>query len=116
MTVEENMLDVENLKTKSVFEIKSFAKNNDIDLKDAKTREQMLKILEGKEVVKIAKTQNSEKVALFSDNSKHSINKEFGILKNGYNIVNKEAANWWLTRKGVRLATPHELARYYGIE
>jgi hypothetical protein len=110
------MLDVEDLKTKSVFEIKAFAKNNNIDLKDARTKVEMLRILEGKEVVKIAKKETPEKVALFSDHNKNSIDSKIANLKVGYNIVTKEAAEWWLTRKGVRLATPNELARHYGIE
>lgn len=110
------MLDVEDLKIKSVFEIKSFAKKNNIDLKDARTKIEMLNILEGKEVVKIAKKEISDKVALYSDHNKHSIDRQIKSLKVGYNIVNKEAAEWWLSRKGVRLATPNELARHYGIE
>lgn len=110
------MLDVEDLQTKSVFEIKSFAKTNNIDLKDARTKVEMLRILEGKEVVKIAKKESPERVALFSENNKHSVDRKLGYLKVGYNIVTKEAAEWWLTRKGVRLATPNELARHYGIE
>ena len=51
------MLDIEELKTKSVFEIKSFAKKNNIDLQDARTKIEMLNILEGKEVIKIAKNK-----------------------------------------------------------
>ena len=110
------MLDVENLRTKGVLEIKSFAKKNDIDLKDARTRLEMLNILEGKEVVKIASKKIAEKFALHSDHNKHCIDRKIVSLKAGYNIVNKEAADWWLSRKGVRLATPKELAIYYGID
>jgi hypothetical protein len=114
--MEDLMLNLEDLKTKSVFEIKSIAKKNNIDLQGATTRVDMLKILEGKEIVKVAKKEMSDKVAIYSDNNKYSIDKVFGTLKTGYNIVNKEAADWWLSRKGVRLATPQELARYYGVE
>jgi len=109
------MLDVEDLKTKSVFEIKSFAKKNSIDLKDARTKIEMLRLLEGKEVVQIAKQETPNKVALYADNNKHSGDKKMGSLKVGYNIVTKEVADWWLIKKGVRLATPNELARHYGI-
>ena len=35
------MLNIEELKTKSVFEIKSFAKNNNIDLKDERKKIEM---------------------------------------------------------------------------
>ena len=110
------MLDVEDLKTRSVFEIKSFAKKNNIDLKDARTKVEMLRVLEGKEVVQIAKKETPNRVALYSDNNKHSIDRKMGSLKVGYNIVTKEAADWWLTNKGVRIATPNELARHYGID
>ena len=110
------MLNVEDLKTKSVFEIKSFAKKNNIDLQDARTKVEMLNILEGKEVVKIAKNKVPEKIAIYSERNKHNSDKKIGSLKVGYNIVSKEAADWWLSRKGVRLATPQELARHYGID
>lgn len=110
------MLNIEDLKTKSVFEIKSFAKKNNIDLKDARTKIEMLNVLEGKEVVTVAKKEVIDRVALYSDHNKISEDRKMGSLKVGYNIVTKEVADWWLTRKGVRLATPNELARYYGIE
>ena len=110
------MLDIEELKTKSVFEIKSFAKKNNIDLQDARTKVEMLNILEGKEVIKIAKNKVPEKIAVYSERNKHNSDKKIGSLKVGYNIVSKEAADWWLSRKGVRLATPEELARHYGVD
>ena len=37
-----------------------------------------------------------------------------GQVQKGYNIVTKEASEKWLTHKAVRLATPEELASYYG--
>jgi hypothetical protein len=37
-----------------------------------------------------------------------------GSLNRGYNIVNKEVAEKWLTRPGVREATAKEVATYYG--
>jgi len=110
------MLNIEELKTKSVFEIKSFAKKNNIDLQDARTKVEMLNILEGKEVIKIAKNKVPEKIAVYSERNKHNSDKKIGSLKVGYNIVSKEAADWWLSRKGVRLATPEELARHYGVD
>lgn len=39
-----------------------------------------------------------------------------GELKKGYNIVNKKDAEFWLKHRKVRIATPRELARYYGKE
>ncbi len=59
------MLSVEELKTKSVFEIKSYAKKNNIDLQDAKTKIEMLNVIQGKEIVKIAKKELPEQIALY---------------------------------------------------
>ena len=37
-----------------------------------------------------------------------------GTLSKGYNIVTKEAAELWLTKEGIREATPEEVATHYG--
>ena len=37
-----------------------------------------------------------------------------GELEHGFNIVSKEAAEKWVTRKGVRVATPKEVAKHFG--
>lgn len=37
-----------------------------------------------------------------------------GSLVKGYNIVTKEAAEKWLSRDGIREATPEEVATHYG--
>lgn len=59
-------------------------------------------------------TQTPEdKVAIYSDKNMHW-NGIGGIVK-GYNIVTKEAAEMWLTRKGIRQATPEEVASHYGL-
>lgn len=113
--MEAQMLSIEELKTKSVFEIKSYAKKNNIDLKDAVKKIEMLNILQGIEPEK-PKESKKQKVALYSDHNKYSPEYKIPDLKVGYNIVSKEAAAWWLTRKGVREATPNEVARHYGIE
>ena len=39
----------------------------------------------------------------------------FGTITKGYNIVSEEAAEKWLTRKGIREATAQEVATYYGL-
>lgn len=67
---------------------------------------------EGKEFRK--DTQAPEgKTAIYSDRNMHW-NGVGGITK-GYNIVTKEAAQKWLTRKGIRQATPEEVASHYGL-
>jgi len=38
-----------------------------------------------------------------------------GSIKSGYNIVTEEAADKWLTRKGIRKATAEEVASHYGL-
>lgn len=53
-----------------------------------------------------------EKVAIYSEkNMRWGL---LGTLNIGYNIVNKEEAEKWLTLKAVREATPQEVATYYG--
>jgi hypothetical protein len=53
------------------------------------------------------------KVAIFSEKNVHW--QGIGGITKGYNIVTKEAAEKWLTRKGIREATPQEVANYYGL-
>jgi hypothetical protein len=38
-----------------------------------------------------------------------------GNVKRGYNIVSQEVAEKWLTRSHIRIATPEEVAREYGL-
>lgn len=55
---------------------------------------------------------DKDKVALWSDrNVRWNL---IGTLSKGYNIVTKEAAEKWLTQRGIREATPEEVATYYG--
>lgn len=54
-----------------------------------------------------------DKVAIFSEKNMHW--QGIGAVTKGYNIVKKEAAEKWLTRKGIREATPQEVATHYGL-
>lgn len=54
----------------------------------------------------------NEKVAVYSE--RNLFWNEVGSLKVGYNIVTKEASEKWTTHKAVRMATPEEVARFYG--
>jgi len=56
--------------------------------------------------------KNSEKVALWSN--KNVRWSDVGALKKGYNIVTEEASEKWLSRDGIRKATPEEVATYFG--
>lgn len=55
---------------------------------------------------------DDSKVALWSD--KHIRWSGVGALIKGYNIVSKEAAEKWLTKRGIREATPQEVATHFG--
>jgi hypothetical protein len=54
-----------------------------------------------------------DKVAIYSE--KNMRWNGIGSVSKGYNIVTKEAADQWLTRKGVREATAQEVASHYGL-
>ena len=54
-----------------------------------------------------------EKVAVYSEKNMNW--SAIGKVSKGYNIVTKEAAEMWLTRKGIRKATPEEVATHYGL-
>lgn len=110
------MITIEELVGKTVFELKSYAKKNSIDLYGAKTKLEILETIgsfipaPNKKVVDPVKQK--ENVALYSTKNLHW--HTVGQLKIGYNIVTKEVSEKWLTLKTVRLATPEELASYYG--
>jgi len=67
--------------------------------------------LNRKTAVEEPKEDASEKVAIWSNKNIRWTN--VGALSKGYNIVNKEAAEMWLTKDGIREATPDEVATYY---
>jgi hypothetical protein len=52
-----------------------------------------------------------EKVAVHS--TKNLFKYGLGELKIGYNIVTKEASEFWVTHQAVRMATPEEVAQAY---
>lgn len=56
---------------------------------------------------------DDSQIAIYSEKNMHW--NGIGGISKGYNIVTKEAAVKWLTRKGIRKATPQELASYYGL-
>jgi hypothetical protein len=123
----------------TVLELKSYAKKNNIDLFGVSTKEEILEVVlsfyprvEGDRKEDLPKTTEkksnavkkeepkkeptvvpTDKVVVFSNRNLHW--QEVGQLQRGFNIVKKEAAEKWLTRKGaVRQATPEELAKHYG--
>jgi hypothetical protein len=56
--------------------------------------------------------ENKEKVAIYS--TKNVTWSEVGKVYRGYNIVDKDAAEKWLTRPHTRIATPEEVAKEFG--
>ena len=113
-------LTIEELSTKTVMALKAYAKKNNIELFDAKTKLEILEILaswippkQKEKIEEIAKTKTLiNKVALYSERNLHMDN--LGALKVGYNIVSKEASEKWLTHRLVRIAPPEEVSAYYG--
>lgn len=113
-------LTIEELSTKTVMYLKSYAKKNNIELFEANTKLEILEILASwippkpkEEVEEVGKADILvNKVALYSDRNLHMEN--LGALKVGYNIVSKEASEKWLTHRLVRIAPPEEVASYYG--
>lgn len=107
---------VEELKNKTVFELRSYAKQNNIDLFGVSKKVDILEIILNfipKEKTKPeAIKEPKEKVAIYSLRNLYW--NGVGELTKGYNIVTKEAANQWLTNKSVRSATPEEVKRAYG--
>ena len=68
-----------------------------------------------KESIKPSKklpTEKKETVALYS--TKNVTWSEVGKVYRGYNIVEKNAADKWLTRSHIRVATPEEVAKEFG--
>ena len=54
----------------------------------------------------------SEKIALWSN--KNIRWSDVGELKKGYNIVTEGASEKWLSKDGIRKATPEEVSTYFG--
>lgn len=107
---------VEELKSKTVFELKSYAKKNNIDIFGVSTKKDILEVILSfvpRDADKVVKdTAPKEKVAIYS--SRNLFWNGVGELSTGYNIVTKEAADKWITHKAVRTASPEEVKRAYG--
>lgn len=67
---------------------------------------------EPRKTAKKAESSVKETVALFS--TKNVTWTGVGKVYRGYNIVEKDAADQWLTRSHIRVATPEEVAREFG--
>jgi hypothetical protein len=108
---------VEELTKKTVFELRSYAKKNNIDLFGVSKKNDILEVIfsfvpkeQSRTVVEPEAAK--EKVAVYSLRNLSWIG--IGTLTEGYNIVTKEDADKWITNKSVRTATPEEVKRAYG--
>ena len=69
---------------------------------------------EPKVETKVSKPKNDDTVAVFAEGNIYQA--KWGELSKGYNIIKKEAADYWLAHRTVRLATPEEVAKHYGVK
>jgi len=110
-------ITVDELKSKTVPQLKSYAKQNNIDLFGVSTKAEILEVICSflPTVHQITKEKNKdkpvEKIAVYSEKNLHW--NGVGELEKGYNILSKEDSEKWLTNKSVRLATPDEVATFY---
>jgi hypothetical protein len=63
------------------------------------------------ENIEISEGSATLKVALFSTRNVSA--EGFGKLHVGYNILSKRKADFWLAQRGIRLATPEEVAEAF---
>ena len=61
-----------------------------------------------------AKKDEDDTVAIFAEGNMYQ--GKWGELSKGYNIVKKEAADFWLAHRTVRKATPEEVAKHFGVK
>jgi hypothetical protein len=108
---------VDELKNKTVPQLKSYAKQNNIDLFGVSTKAEILEVifsfLPTPHQVQKAKNKDkpTEKIAVYSEKNLHW--NGVGELERGYNILSKEDSEKWLANKSVRIATPDEVAKFY---
>lgn len=109
----------EELKSKTVPQLKSYAKKNNIDLFGANSKVEILEVIlcfvpREDQILESKKKKESprEKVAVYANRNLHW--NGVGSLNVGYNILTKEESEKWLTHKAVRLVLPDEIAKHYG--
>jgi hypothetical protein len=110
-------LTMEELSNKTVMYLKSYAKKNGIDLYGSNTKLEILEVIASFfppiiNGIEVKPEDPKEKVAIYSQRNLHMDNLK--PITVGYNIVSKEASEKWLTHRLVRIASPEEVASYYG--
>ena len=71
-----------------------------------------VKKAEPKAEATLVEPSKTTKVALFSERNIYA--EGFGKLNVGYNIVPQKYVDFWVAQRGVRLATPAEVAEVFG--
>lgn len=71
-----------------------------------------VKKTEPKAEAPLVEPSKTTKVALFSERNLYA--EGFGKLNIGYNIVPQKHVDFWVAQRGVRLATPTEVAEVFG--
>lgn len=66
-------------------------------------------------VIAAPKNNDERKLTVAIHSTKNVIWEGVGKVEKGYNIVSKAESEKWLTRSHVRLATPEEIAKEYGV-
>lgn len=113
---------IEELKNKTIPQLKSYAKKNNIDLFGVNTKNEILEVIFSfiptEEQVEMKKkresTDKDEKVAVFA--SRNLFWNGVGELNYGYTILPKEISEKWLSHRAVRIATADEIAKHYKIK
>lgn len=111
------MTSIEELSKKTVMELKSYAKNNNIDLYGVRTKFEILEVIGSfipptkKEIVETKPKGEINTAAVYSTRNLYW--NGIGSLNVGYNIVSEENAEKWITHKSVRKASAEEVAREY---
>jgi len=113
---------IEDLKKKTVPQLKSYAKKNNIDLFGVSTKNEILEVIfsfiptEAQIKMKKQDKENAkgDKIAIFS--SRNLFWNGVGELNQGYTILPKEISEKWLSHKAVRVATADEVAKHYKIK
>ena len=86
-------------------ELKAFAEENKIALPSTARKEEVLNI--------IKRSLQPKQIALYFKNPVHS---SLGTMQRGYHVFTAEEAEKWLQQsKRIRIATPQEVAEYYGV-
>lgn len=108
----------EELTKKTVPQLRSYAKQNNIDIFGSNTKQEILEVIlsfvprEDQVLEKKNKDKPKEKIALYSSRNLHW--NGVGDLQKGYNVVTKEVSAKWLKHRSVRIALPDEVAKFYG--